>query len=218
MSFYNYFLIYSSYIWIDKNHLLKFIIMKKILFSFLLIAGIIQVSNAQGFQLGLLGGADIQKINGESFEKKFAYGYHGGVFANIIASKSISIQPEVYYSSATSKIDSSLNAVSANYNTNVKFEYLNIAGLLNFSPAEKLSIQIGPKYSILSDKNLSIKANANNAIKAGELSVVAGLQVYVASFRIYGRYQIGLSDINNLPNQQKWNSQVIHIGVGWRLF
>jgi len=192
--------------------------MKKILFSFLLIAGVIQFSNAQGFQLGILGGADLQKINGESCEKKFAYGYHGGIFANIIASKSISIQPELYYSSATSKVDSSLNGVSANYNTNIKFEYINIAGLLNYSPAEKISIQIGPKYSILSDKNLSIKANADKAFKAGELSLVAGLQVYVASFRIYGRYQIGLSDINNIPSQQKWNSEVIHIGVGWRLF
>jgi hypothetical protein len=42
--------------------------------------------------------------------------------------------------------------------------------------------------------------------------------VKVSSLRIYGRYAVGLSNINNLDNQDQWKSQSIQVGLGLSLF
>jgi hypothetical protein len=36
----------------------------------------------------------------------------------------------------------------------------------------------------------------------------------VSSFRIYGRYALGLSNLNDIDDQDKWKSQSFQIGVG----
>ncbi|MEY4660498.1 MAG: hypothetical protein RLZZ42_450, partial [Bacteroidota bacterium] len=51
----------------------------------------------------------------------------------------------------------------------------------------------------------------------GDFSMVAGLQLKVLSFRVYGRYAIGLSSINDLAADEKWKSQTLQIGVGLAL-
>jgi len=62
------------------------------------------------------------------------------------------------------------------------------------------------------DKNFL--QNGREAFKNGDFSLVAGAQVKLAQLRVTGRYIIGLSNINDIDNQDKWKSQVIQLSLG----
>ncbi len=175
---------------------------------------------SQDFHMGVKFGTDMQKINGASFSEKFAFGYHLGGFAELKLSKSITFQPELYYSAV--KLDTG-TSFSTTYNSialsKLKFGYLNIPLLMNIKSGEKMVIQVGPRYGIIVDKNLSVKNNVNSAFKTGDFSLIAGVQFNFSKIKIYGRYQIGLSNINDITeSSEKWKSQVIHLGIGLRIF
>jgi opacity protein-like surface antigen len=173
---------------------------------------------AQGFSLGIKGGADVLKLSGKSFDDEFAYGYHLGGFAEIKLNKTFGIQPEIYYSSTSMKTSSSLDSIYSNVDVkNIKLGYINIPILLNFKPSKKICFQVGPRYGILSNSSLSVKQNAENAFKSGDFSLLAGIQLNFSKIRVYGRYQIGLTDINDATSQEKWKSQTIHVGVGLKI-
>ena len=177
------------------------------------------VSYSQGFHMGIKFGSDIQKIAGASFTKNFAFGYHLGGFAEIKLNKKYSIQPEIYYSAVNFDTASGFSTV---YNSvglsKLKFGYFNMPILLNIKPSKGLSIQVGPRFSILTDKNLEIKSNAKSALNSGDLAMIAGIQLNLTKIKIYGRYEVGLSDINDIANQEKWRTQTIHVGIGLKIF
>ena len=177
-----------------------------------------QHAYAQGFSLGIKGGADVLKISGKSFDQEFAYGYHLGGYVELKLNKTFSLQPELYYSSASMSRGNSLDTIYTNVDLKkIKLDYINIPLILNIKPSKKFAIQVGPRYGILSNSNLSIKKNAENAFKSGDFSMLAGIQLNFSKIKVYGRYQIGLTDINDATSQEKWKSQTIHIGVGLKI-
>ena len=170
---------------------------------------------SQGFHIGAKFGTDIQKIKGSNFSEKFAYGDHLGAFAELKLNKTYTIQPEFYYSSVNLNIDSNLSTISSTITlSKLKLGYINIPLLLNINASKLLAFQVGPRYGIIVNKDKSIRANTKDAFKSGDFSMVAGVQFAISKVRIYGRYQIGLSDINETGNKAKWKSETIHIGVG----
>lgn len=175
------------------------------------------VSFAQKFEFGIKGGVDIHKIDGRSFDEQFSYGYQAGAFATIPLSKKFGIQPEVIFSQVN--IDTS-NDISSAYNfknlDKVKLKYLKIPLLLNYNPNKFVSLQAGPQYGILLDDNSTLLENGKSAFKKGDFSMVAGLQLNISSLKIYGRYAIGLNNINDIDNKEEWKNQNIQLGIGFK--
>ena len=174
---------------------------------------------SQDFHMGVKFGTDMQKINGASFSEKFAFGYHLGGFAELKLSKSITFQPELYYSAVKldtgTKFSETYNSISL---SKLKFGYLNIPLILNIKSGEKMVVQLGSRYGILVDNNLSIRNNVESAFKKGDFSVLAGLQFNFSKLKVYGRYQIGLSNLNDIAGStETWKSQTFHIGLGLRI-
>ena len=60
--------------------------------------------------------------------------------------------------------------------------------------------------------------NGQDAFKNGDFALVLGAQLNLSSLKLYGRYNIGLSDINDIGSQDQWKSQQFQLGVGLRLF
>ena len=118
-------------------------------------------------------------------------------------------------------IDTSSN-FSSIYNLNnidnVNLQYLKIPILLNFKPNPFVTLQLGPQYGILLDKTKNLLINGKQAFSNDDFSLVGGLQVNIAKFKIYGRYGVGLSNINDIDNQDKWKNQNIQLGIGFNLF
>ena len=44
--------------------------------------------------------------------------------------------------------------------------------------------------------------------------MLAGIQINISRIRLYGRYTIGLNNLNDIDNRDKWKSQTIHAGMG----
>lgn len=186
-----------------------------------LIAAMMLISSAafsQGLKLGIKAGANIGKIDGKSFREEFKYGYHIGGFAEIKLSKKFALQPEVLWSQVNSDTSSQFSQIYQLKNLdNVKLGYLSIPLLLNYKVANFLSLQAGPQFGILVDKSRTTLQNGGDAFKKGDFSMMGGAQIKLANFRIYGRYNIGLSNINDIDNKDRWKSQGFQLGVGLAL-
>ena len=175
-----------------------------------------QVSFAQ-FSIGVKGGANITKIDGRSFSDEFKYGYHLGGFATIGLGGRFGIQPEVLFNQLQTKTGTEFetiyqNAVSGA--TDVKLNYLSIPILLNYKVLPVLSLQVGPQFGILLDQNKDLMENGKEAFDKGDFSMLGGAQINLGKLRFSGRYVVGLNNINDIDNQDKWKNQGFQLSVG----
>ena len=192
--------------------------MKKIILSVAGVFILMIAANAQGFGLGIKGGANLTKLSGQSFDQNFKLGYQLGGFAEIDFSKGIGIQPEVLFSESYGRTASNLNAIPTTLDgsQDIKLNYLSIPVLLRINAGSLVTFLVGPQYSILINKHNTTLRNGSDAFKSGDFAMVGGLQLNLSALRIYGRYNIGLSNINDLGNQDKWTNQQLQLGVGLR--
>jgi hypothetical protein len=176
--------------------------------------------SAQSFRLALHVGANMNKMNGKSFSEEYQLGYHLGIAPEIMFAKKWGIQPELMFNQTNTQTSTQFKDI---YNPtmeelkNVKLNYLSIPLLLTYRPAKILSFQAGPQFGILMSQDKTLLQNGGDAFKNGDFSMVAGAQVYILGFRAYGRYAIGLANLNDIDNQDKWKSQAFQIGVGFTL-
>ncbi len=176
--------------------------------------------NAQ-FDLGVKAGVNITKIDGRSFQDEFKYGYHLGGFAAIGLGKKFGIQPEVLYNQNSIRVDSSFtNTVSIFQNglTNIKLNYISIPILLNYKLVGKfITLQVGPQFGILVDQSRSLLQNGGDAFRKGDFSMLGGVQIKLGPLRVNGRYVVGLNNISDISDDNKWKSQGFQVSAGLAL-
>ena len=185
-----------------------------------LAAGIIQV-RAQGFHLGIKAGANLFKIDGESFSQEFKFGYSVGAFSEINFTSSWGIQPELLFSQTNYRTGDSFSAIYPNGVSDVegKLRYLSIPVLLSFRPIPFLSLQAGPQFGILLNQDEHLVANAQDAFKKGDVSLVGGAQLNLSALKIGARYVVGLNNINNVQSSDiNWKNQGWQVYAGFRIF
>jgi len=76
-----------------------------------------------------------------------------------------------------------------------------------------LAFQLGPQFGILMSQTQSLKDNTLDAFKNGDLAAVAGVQLTILKFRLYGRYALGTKNLN-VQNAETWKSQHVQLGLG----
>lgn len=178
---------------------------------------------AQGIKLGIKAGTNLTKISGKSFNDGFDLSYHFGGFMELNFNKKWGIQPEVLWSQSSQK-PTSFNAIyggasvtpTFNGQEPLKLDYLSIPILLNYRVGGIFSILAGPQYSILLNKEKNFLQNGQSAFSNGDFAVVMGGQFNFDFLKIYGRYNIGLTNINDIDSKDKWTSQQIQLGIGLR--
>lgn len=173
------------------------------------------------FRLGAKAGANLVKVDGKSFKDEFRYGYHLGGFAEISITRKLSIQPEVLFNQYSTTLDSNFKSVYENVinssQSRVKLNYLSIPILVNYKLIGPVYLQAGPAFSVLMDQNRSFLQNGGDAFKKGDFSMIGGAQIRLAKLYLSGRYVIGLANINDIDDQDKWKSQAIQLSVGLSL-
>ena len=180
-----------------------------------------QAAMAQ-FKLGVKAGANITKIDGVAFKDEFRYGYHAGGFLEIGLGGKLGIQPEVLFNQVSTRVDSSFshiyqNAVNFSEYRDVKLQYLSIPLLLNYKLGNILSLQAGPQFGILMNGDKTLLQNGQEAFKSGEFSMLGGAQINISKLRLTGRYVVGLNNINDISDQNKWKNQGFQLSVGLAL-
>jgi hypothetical protein len=188
------------------------------LFAALLIS---QVMMAQ-FHIGFKAGSNITKVEGQSFKNQFRYGYHIGGFAEIGLGGKFMLQPEVLFNQVSSTLDSNYKNIYGDVffsdQSKVRLGYLSIPILLDYKLLGNfLMLQAGPQFGILIDKNKGLVKNGVDAFSHGDFSMVGGVQLKLSSIRVGARYVVGLSNINDIDNRDKWKNQGIQVSLGLAL-
>jgi len=196
--------------------------MKKLMLT-IIVLSIVGVSvNAQsGFRLGIKAGANLNQISGQTFKDGYDLSYHLGGFAEIDFNNRWGIQPEVLWSQSKTTRSSGFSSVyqgvlNPNGDQQIKLDYLAIPILLRYNVGKVLTLNAGPQFGILINQNDNLLVNGQSAFKKGDFAMVLGAQLNFNIVRLYGRYNIGLQNINDIDNKEKWTNQQIQLGVGLR--
>jgi len=172
------------------------------------------------FSLGIKLGQNFSSVNDVAVDHNSA-SYHAGVSTFFKVTDKIGIAPEFILSQTKLETTPPITSFIGNgalqpetYHLN----YLSIPLLCEYRPVKKLAIQAGPQYSILLDQKKDGIGNATMAFKNGEFAFVGGAKFDLGGFFLYGRYVVGLQDINELKDQTKWKTTQWQLGIGMNLF
>lgn len=170
------------------------------------------------FHVGAKAGANIFKLDGTSMKDEFIFGYNLGAFAEINISKEIGIQPEVMWNQTNYRTGNKFSSIYPDGVDDVKgkLNYLSIPVLFSYTPAKIISFQLGPQFGLLLNQDKSLVKNGEDAFKKGDLSALGGVQVNIGGVKIGGRYVIGLTNINDIDNKEKWKNQGFQVYLGTR--
>jgi hypothetical protein len=171
-----------------------------------------------GFHVGAKAGANIFKVDGSSMKDEFIFGYNVGAFAEINFSKEVGIQPEVMWNQTNFRTGGRFSDIYPEGVNDVKgkLNYLSIPILFSYTPAKIISFQLGPQFGVLLNQDKSLVKNGEEAFKKGDFSALGGVQLNLGGLKIGGRYVIGLTNINDIDNKEKWKNQGFQVYLGTR--
>lgn len=173
------------------------------------------------FRIGAKAGINVNKIQGQSYKSGFNYNYLLGGFMQFNFGR-FGLQPEVNFVQSSSEFSKDANNV---YNDlflggsqkKAKLNYIKVPVLLNINvgKSKHVKLQVGPQFGGLLKQSVdSLKAN-NNLFKTSDLSMVGGVWFQVPFINLGARYELGLSNVNDVDNKEKWKSQAFTIFVGF---
>ena len=174
------------------------------------------------FRIGAKAGVNINKINGQAYKDGFNYNYLLGVFMQFNFSKTFGLQPEFNFVQSSSEFTNSSSTIYDDLFLNgsqkkAKLDYLKVPLLLNINvgPSKRVKLQVGPQYgNILKQTVDSLKSNGD-IFKKADWSAVGGLWLQIPFINLGARYEVGLTNLNDIDNQQKWKSQAFTIFAGF---
>lgn len=195
--------------------------MKKICAVIVSLCLITSVTAQEKFSLGIKVGQNFSSVNNVAVDHNTA-SYHAGVNMYFGINEKMGIAPEIILSQT--KLETTPINVTNYINGGAltpetyHLNYLSIPILFDFKPFQKLSLQAGPQYSILLDQKKDGIGNATMAFNNGEFAFVGGGKLNLGGFFLYGRYVVGLQNINELQDQTKWKTTQWQLGIGMNLF
>ena len=170
--------------------------------------------------IGIKVGQNLTSVNSVAVDRHAA-SYHGGITVQIGLTDKISLVPELLLSQTKLSINPSIADVLSDSRYKPETYHLNymiVPLLVQVKPFSSLLLQAGPQYGILLDQKKDGKENAQLAFQQGEFSFVGGAKVNLGGFFVYGRYVVGLQNINELQDQAKWRTTQWQLGIGMSLF
>src|SRR5665647_3760536 len=176
------------------------------------------------FRIGAKAGVNINKINGASYKSGFNYNYLLGAFMQFNFSKTFGLQPEINFVQSSSEFSNDASTVYDDlfYNGSqrkAKLNYLKVPLLLNINigPSKRVKLQLGPQVGGLIKQSVDSLKNNVDIFKKGDWSAVGGLWIQIPFINLGARYEIGLTNLNNIDNSEKWKSQAFTIFAGFTL-
>ena len=160
-------------------------------------------------QWGLKAGANFSTLTGEQTGGlKRTTGFYGGVFYNARINGVFSFQPELVYSGQGTQV---INGETWRLN------YLNVTGLFRYNHPSGIFLGTAPQFGLLLNakgKEGSSSADMKDNFKSTDISwaFVLGYE-FKNGFGLYGRYNLGLSNINDVGYGGKLKNSVIQIGL-----
>ena len=162
-------------------------------------------TKAKQVTLGVKGGLNVYNIHNDNNVKYDAKtGFHVGMLGHIHLDKRFAIQPELVYSAQGAKYTVAGNEVK------MKLGYINVPVMFQYMFDNGFRLQAGPQVGFLasakSETNNSETDIKNNLKKVDfALGFGAGYINPKSGFGVDARYNLGLSDINEIGSVKSTN-------------
>ena len=173
------------------------------------------------FRWGFKGGLNLNKIEGQSFKNEFSYNYALGGFMQVNITRKLGIQPEINFVQTSAEQSDDITVIYDDLflggtQKKAKLDYLKFAGLLNIDigPSQRVKLQLGPQWGMLLDEAVDSLKSPQDIFKNGEFSVLGGIMLQLPLIHIGTRYEIGLTNINGIDNEDQWKNQAWQFFVG----
>lgn len=170
-------------------------------------------------KLGIKAGLNLANLvnnNGLEDLRKFKPGVHAGLLAHIHTSnKNFAIQPEVVYSLQGTQ----LGRIGGSSEQNINLHYINVPILLQYMFDNGFRLETGPQVGALisaKSKSDNFSDDINDEFKGGDFSWAFGVGYLTdAGIGLDARYNLGISNINDLPspNNGILRNSVIQLGL-----
>ena len=178
-----------------------------------IIAGAVQAQMKMEF--GLKGAVNMSNVTGDVENNKMLLGFGGGIFARMMPSPQITIQPEVLYMMKGAKFDDYTNALDMDItDAKMEFSYVEVPILVKYNiPTEgKIapSLFAGPAVGFLmsakkkgAEDGVDYDCDVKDYMKSIDFGVAVGGGIDVAmgekgKLTFDARYTLGLSNINDV--------------------
>jgi len=193
--------------------------MKKLLLPVcLLFAGVI-TAKAQGAAVGLRAGLNLanQSISasGVSVSPDMRVSFLAGIYAKIMVTGKVGVQPELFYSLMGAKWpDQGFGAET------IKTDYLTLPVFFRYNVTDNFHLLVGPQFGILMSANGTDNSGTQDIkdqLKSSDFSGVVGAGLDFGPLNAGLRYNFGLSNINNSGGSTVKNN-VFQIVAGFKLF
>ncbi len=172
------------------------------------------------WQFGIKGDLNLSNINGNGMPTGYTAGFQVGGFAEKAFDSKWSFQPELLFSQNNTKVnvtDFLVYYVPPTGNvfaaSNIKLGYISVPLMFKYRLNKYFNIAAGPQYSQMIFDAESLLTSGEGAFKKYEASINGGAEFTIGSVAIYGRYNRGITNINNIDNRYKWYSSHIQLGV-----
>ena len=175
-------------------------------------------------QFGIKGGMNVSSISDDGYDDtKSKVGYYGGVFVNIPASESFSIQPEIIYNNLGSEVKTNL------YSRKLNLNYITVPVMFQFKATPQFYLEAGPEFGFL--VSADSKTTWNNSTSTAELDkdnfnnfnmgigLGAGFDI-TKNVGINARYVAGFSDVTKPASDPSTNAKnknnTFQVGVNFK--
>lgn len=187
--------------------------MKQIILTFVIVAAAVAGAMAQAsVSLGLKAGLNFANVDtsnpGQTYNNRT--GYHAGAFVNIKLTK-LAIVPEVIYSVQGSDISTATSSQA------LELAYVNIPILVKFYLIGGLNLQAGPQFGFLASATQG-GTDIKDFVKGTDTSIALGAGFDISKFVIDARYNLGMSEVNDVAGSNAAKNQVFQLSVGFKLF
>lgn len=173
--------------------------------------------------VGLKAGPNFAKINAESSAGetyKSRTGFHGGAFVLFKLTK-IGIQPELLFSQQGTTVKFNNQDYDANYS------YFNIPIILKVYTVAGINLQAGPQFGFVTKAEQEVTnlagakttQDVKDQLKGSDIGLALGVGWDLPfGLTIDGRYNLGLSKINDSAGSPEAKNQVIQVSLGYKIF
>ncbi|MEP7277280.1 MAG: porin family protein [Bacteroidota bacterium] len=190
----------------------------------LLVAGLLHAQTSPyKWHFGVKADLNLTAFTGKGTISGYTTGFQAGVFAERVLNNRWSVQPELLFTqNNTKKGDDFMTYYITSGNPfaapDIKLAYLSIPVLIKYNVTKAFSFLVGPQYGILLvDAESLLRKGDGKAFKSSEFSGNVGAQFNMGKVALYGRYNQGFSNINNIDNRYAWRSSHIQLGIAVKI-
>ncbi|XVJ64852.1 MAG: PorT family protein [Lacibacter sp.] len=173
------------------------------------------------FRFGVIGGLNMNSVDGRSFKNEYNFNYQLGGFILINPLTKIGLQPEVHFAQQTATYSNDLTDIYDDLSlggdqAKAKLSVLKFTGLVNFDigPSQRVKLQLGPQFAMVIDENTGVQGAAKDIFKKGDFSAIGGIWLQLPVVFIGARYAHGLSNLNDIDNRDTWKSRSFQLITG----